>query len=273
MKRIYIITALLLLVTLSGCRQKQQLLSGGTMPVETQPSQEEILYNNMLKNYGTWDTFVAKGNVSLGSLSSSFELRMIQGKGIMVSLRPLLGIEIARAVITPDSLFAYEKLSKLAIAQSLDELREKYPFLPTLDNMQSAILGEPFIIGEGVLSADNFKDFNYEITEGCWLMSPRQLPTDGEYLFVCEEDKVIAALGKQVGTSRIVTCEYSDINYNAGRAMPSTFKVTAQGSSRSYTATCSLHTGSFNTRTSIDRLSASGYRQSTIGDLMKSILK
>lgn len=273
MKRIYIATALLLLVILSGCQQKQQLLSGGTMPVEIQPTQEETLYNNMLKNYGAWDTFVAKGSVSLGSLSSSFELRMIQGKGIMVSLRPLLGIEIARAVITPDSLFAYEKISKLTIAQSLSELRERYPFLPTLENMQSAILGEPFIIGGGVPGKENFKDFTYEITEGCWLMTPRQLPTNGEYLFVCEADKVIAALGKQVGTSRIVTCEYSDIYYTSGRAVPSTIKVTAQGSSRSYSATCAFHSVSFNTPTSIEKLLASGYRQTTISDIMKSLLQ
>lgn len=274
MKRIYLITTLLLLMVTWGCRSKQELIKeGDTAPIETQLSPEEILYNDMLHNYGAWDTFVAKGRVSLGSLSSPFELRMIQGESIMVSLRPILGIEIARVIITPDSILVCEKTSKLSIAQSLTELREKYPFIPTMENMQSAILGEPFIIGQGVPGKDNFKDFTYEITDECWLMTPRKFPDKGEYLFVFDKDILTATLGKQVGTSRIVTCQYSDTHLTAGRQLPTTIIITAQGSSKSYSATLTFDTTSFNTNTSIDKLPGYNYQQTSITDILKSLLK
>ena len=114
MKRtiLFVLNIFLLLVLVSSCKSKQSIVQEvGETPVISK-SKEEIRYNEMLASYGLWDTFVAQGNVSLGGLSSSFELRMKHNEAVQISLRPFLGIEVARAIITTDSAFLYDKVKK-----------------------------------------------------------------------------------------------------------------------------------------------------------------
>ena len=87
-----------------------------------------------MASYPDWNTFSAKGSADLsfgasGSLSASTQLRMVRGEVLQISVRIILGIEVARLYMTPDSLFLVNKMQKQYVAASLQEIGGGCPVL------------------------------------------------------------------------------------------------------------------------------------------------
>ena len=107
----------------------------------------------VIATLGDWQTLQTGGNISLkgsSSFSSSIQVRMVRGQAIYISLRPMLGIEVGRLLITGDSLFAVDKIHKRYIAEKVSLLTSGIPV--TVSDVQDIFLGRPFIIGKGTLS-------------------------------------------------------------------------------------------------------------------------
>ena len=75
------------------------------------------------------------------SISSSATVRMKQDSVIWVSLAPALGIEMARALITRDTLLLLDKMNKEVLTYNFDLLSKQLNFPVTFDLVQAAILG------------------------------------------------------------------------------------------------------------------------------------
>ena len=93
------------------------------------------------------------GNIKLSagsSFSSAIQVRMVRDQAIYISLRPMLGIEVGRLLITADSLYAVDKVHKRYIAEKVSMLTSGIPV--TVSEVQDMFLGRPFIIGKGTLS-------------------------------------------------------------------------------------------------------------------------
>ena len=106
MKRIGQIAILILLLCLTGCKSKEA--AGSRTPAGGKNETER--FHELLETYSTWETFTAKASASVSGagLRSSIEVRMIRGKAVQVSIRPLLGIEIGRLLMTTDSIYIYD---------------------------------------------------------------------------------------------------------------------------------------------------------------------
>jgi len=94
------------------------------------------------------------GNIKLSagsSFSSSIQVRMVRDQAIYISLRPMLGIEVGRLLITADSLYAVDKVHKRYIAEKVSLLTSGIPV--TVSDVQDIFLGRPFVIVKGTLNA------------------------------------------------------------------------------------------------------------------------
>ena len=106
----------------------------------------------IIATLGNWQTLQAGGNINLNagsSFSSSIQVRMIRDQAIYISLRPLLGIEVGKLIITADSLYAVDKVHKRYIAEKVSLLTSGIPV--TVSDVQDIFLGRPFVIGKGTL--------------------------------------------------------------------------------------------------------------------------
>ena len=66
-------------------------------------------FASIVSTLGEWQTLQTSGNISLkggNNFSSSVQVRMIRDEAIFISLRPVLGIEVGKLLITADSLYA-----------------------------------------------------------------------------------------------------------------------------------------------------------------------
>ena len=108
----------------------------------------------IIATLGNWQTMQTGGNIKLNagsSFSSSIQMRMVRDDAIFISLRPVLGIEVGKLLITGDSLYAVDKVHKRYIAEKVSLLTAGIPV--TVSDVQDIFLGRPFVIGKGTLNA------------------------------------------------------------------------------------------------------------------------
>ena len=268
----YLTLILLLLVATTSCHSKKSTVKTSDAVVATS-SFEEMRYKAILDNYAPWQTLVVRGRASLGDLSSSFELRMIHNQAIQISLRPLLGIEIARMIMTQDSIFVYDKINKRSITATVKEVVNGLPIRPTLSNVQSMLTGQPFIPGNDSITANDYALFAIETLQDDWVMQPKKQIEQASYLLLFKELSLIGIGGWQEGTSRQIAVEYSDFDTSTGYHLPTAIAMSAQGSDKKYTMQLSYNSASYNTQTSIEKLSGHGYEKITLSQLLKSLTK
>ena len=141
--------------------------------------------STVIATLGNWQTMQTGGNIKLNagsSFSSSIQVRMVRDQAIYISLRPVLGIEVGKLVITADSIYAVDKVHKRYVAEKVSILTSGIPV--TVSDVQDIFLGRPCIIGEGTLgennkaamkvdaekngivlvSAESYKGYNYAFT-------------------------------------------------------------------------------------------------------------
>jgi hypothetical protein len=79
------------------------------------------------------------------NISTSASIRIKKDSIIWMSLTPFLGIEVARAMITQDSMVLMNRLTREYIVYDFNSLSEKFQFEISYDLVQSMILGNmPF---------------------------------------------------------------------------------------------------------------------------------
>ena len=186
MNHIRIAVCSIVLLILAGCKGGKELIS-------ERPVSQEVRNNfeSLMASYPDWNTFSAKGSADLsfgasGSLSASTQLRMVRGEVLQISVRIILGIEVARLYMTPDSLFLVNKMQKQYVAASLQEIGERLSSPVSLQTVQDALLGRIFLLNSAN-NAYGIDDFEVmESGSSRWSLSPKRQDERFGYRFdVC----------------------------------------------------------------------------------------
>lgn len=152
---IALLIALAMLMTACGALKKTTTNlpdSNTTVQTTTEPAD---INDVIIATLGDWQTLQTGGNIKLSAgsnFSSSIQVRMVRDQAIYISLRPVLGIEVGKLIITADSLYAVDKVHKRYIAEKVSILTSGIPV--TVSDVQDIFLGRPFIIGKGTLNQD-----------------------------------------------------------------------------------------------------------------------
>lgn len=274
MKRIAFIATLALIVVATSCKTKQvaeapqktNIWAGSY--VENLP-QEKRLFNKMIYSYAEWNDFVAKGSISFGNMSSDFEMRMVRNEGIQISVRPALGIEAVRIIITPDEVIAYEKMGRRYISGSMETLKKQLPFDVTLEDLQNIFLGRPFIIGSGNITASDYKNFNIEIDGEEWTMTPVKQYDNINYNFELNGAQLITSVASEANSNSEIRCNYSNIRDISNTLTPTKINVSFVNKSENTSCTIYYESVKWNNGTSIEKISTKRYTRISVNDLEK----
>ncbi|MBL7939713.1 MAG: DUF4292 domain-containing protein [Flavobacteriales bacterium] len=139
--------ALLLLALLStaACKPRRTTVNPNReLPVR---SAEKLLERLLANDTATIRYYSAKANVDLelpeGGKSFKAQVRSVQDSAAWVSIVPALGIEVARVLLTPDSLKLMDKVNDQYFAGDTAAARAKFGLQPSLALLQQALLGRP----------------------------------------------------------------------------------------------------------------------------------
>ena len=222
MKKIIIALTLLAAIT-TGCRSAKETTvttpSGTTItPTQNQQDALDQRLNMLVNTQGNWTVMQVGGNVKVGgikSLSSGMQMRMIRDKAIYISLRPMLGIEVGKIVITADSVLVVDKYHKRYIAEPMSLITNGIPV--TVGNLQDIFLGRSFLLGQGTLGRSNNKDCTLAPDGANFRLSPKQQPKDFTYGFTYDAtNKILAVEVTPVkGNQKPYQATYSDVKLEA----------------------------------------------------------
>ena len=266
------IIALATLLTACGTFKKASTLpdqtpNGQTTSTTGTPADA---YSAIISTLAPWQTLQTGGNITLtgsSSFSSSVQVRMIKDQAIFISLRPVLGIEVGRLLITADSLYAVDKVHKRYIAEKVSLLTSGIPV--TVSDVQDIFLGRPFIIGEGTLDEASRTEVSVDTEGKGAVISPKEAYKGYSYAFAFDKSNRILTLNimPQGSTTATYQVNYADVRSTQSGNIAHSIKVNANVDKRKLDLSLSYKNIEWNGNVKIDRSIPGGYSRMSASDL------
>ena len=130
---------------------------------------------------------MSKGKVTLTAgagktVSSSMQMKMIAGRSISISVRPLLGIEMARLYIANDEIIILDRYHKIYVREKASVLTSGVPV--DINTLQDILLGRPHILGKGTFTAALAGDVMLTADNGTVKLTPVEQYDGFNYAYV-----------------------------------------------------------------------------------------
>lgn len=273
-----LLLSILAMLLSTGCSKK--VVNNGNDASKTVITVVNDINNNQvaanLSQYhqADWSSFKSGGNAELKmggkSMSSSMHMRMKRGKAIYVSLRPYIGIEVAKMVICGDSILLVDKLHKRYILEKASLLTNGIPV--TVDILQDIFLGRAFELGKGSFTQSLDDDFTVEeSSDGKIILKPRNQFNGFEYNFIYDNQGNILSLDVTPSKSGSSTYSvaYSDHKASVTGRVPTDAKVTTQINGRAFELNLEYKDMKWNEDFDIDTKSPNNYKRLDAKDIMQ----
>lgn len=221
--------AALCFMATSCSSSKSQSGSGSGKYVTTQGSAL-----SKVAQFTDWSTLETSGSVTISagkSFSSSMRLKMERGKSISISLRPLLGIEVARIHIEGEDIVIIDRIHKLYVKEKVSLLTSGVPV--DVSTVQDLLLGRAHILGEGTLSMGMEEDVKITEKDGSIELSPVKTYQGINYTYTFDSLNQIASLDVYPeNAASIYNVAYSDVTTTIAGKIATTTNVSTTISNR-----------------------------------------
>ena len=268
MKNKLIILSLIFTATLlTACgtfKKANTTLPDTTTPGQTVQGDSHDPFSAIVSTLGEWQTLQTGGNISLkggNNFSSSIQVRMVHDEAIFISLRPMLGIEVGKLLITADSLYAVDKVHKRYVAEKVSILTAGIPV--TVSDVQDIFLGRPFIIGKGTISEDNKSQVTVSREGNNILLTPNEKYKGYGYTFTFDKSNRITSLDivPQGSTTAAYQVKFSDVKSTTAGNIAHGINVDATVEKKKMAFSLSYKDIDWNKQVKIDRSIPSNYKR------------
>ena len=164
-RRLYHILGIAVLVLLlASCSSTQSLKKSQSIEGMTETEYVE----SVISHAGGWDALTAKMALSIdwegkGATKVNGTLRIKKGEVIQLSIAPLLGIEVARAEISPDGVLVIDRMNKRYVEVSFAEVKTLANADLDFHTLQALFLNELFLPGKDDLTSRDASSFRVEV--------------------------------------------------------------------------------------------------------------
>ena len=258
-------------IMMTACGTAKKAVS---LPDSTSTSQQtttaEGPRETIIANVGEWRTLQTGGNIKLSagsSLSSAIQMRMIRDEAIFISLRPMLGIEVGKLVITADSLYAVDKVHKRYIAEKVSILTSGIPV--TVSDVQDIFLGRPFIIGKGSLNNDLAHEVTVSLNGSNIVLEPLEPFMGYTYDFNFDKAARISALNiaPKGSTTAAYQVKYNDVRSTQAGNIAHGINASATIEKKKVAFSLTYKNIDWNGNVKIDKEMPNGYTRMSAKDL------
>ena len=237
-------------------------------------------WENLLSNHAGREPEILSAKMSL-TLDAGGEktkvngtMRIKKGEVIQLSIAPLLGIEVARAEISPDGVLVIDRMNKRYVQVSFTELQELSHVKLDFHTLQALFLNEIFLPGKEDLSSRDISAFDMDLVGGEVRLDVRK----AKRFSFCFLTQAPDALLKEsfIGlkdTPYGLQWQYGDFRSLEQRQFPTTMKVSLIGAKNPMNASFSLSRLSVSSNWETHTKVSNKYEKVALEDLLKRLLK
>ena len=240
---------------------------------------ESEFVENVIENAGGWNALTAKISLSLdwegkGETKVSGTLRIKKGEVVQLSIAPLLGIEVARAEISPNGILVIDRMNKRYVEVSFAEVKALAKADLDFHTLQALFLNELFLPGKGDLTARDASSFKVEPeAEGVWLNVKRAKRFGYHFLTEAPEALLKESYIGLNGTPYGLRWKYDDFRALERKQFPVDMKLAFEGGKKPVKAAFALSrlstNGDWETRTEVSKK----YKKVELEEILKLLLK
>lgn len=275
MKKISItlIITLVMLMTACGTAKKATVTNptGNTTQQTTVQTQTTTHYDEIIATLGTWQTMQTGGSLTIdvgSSFSSGVQVRMVRDEAIFISLRPMLGIEVGRLLITADSIYVIDKVHKRYAAEKVSLLTAGLPI--TVSTVQDMFLGRPFIIGQGTLNQANKEKATLTNDGAVSVLTPNDKYKGYSYVFTFNKSHNITSLNitPASASTSAYQVRYSNVKKTTAGNIAHTFRASGTVGKKRLTLELNYNNIEWNGSVKIDHSLPSSYSRVNANQLL-----
>ena len=265
----------LMVVILASCSTTKSIKKSHSIEGMT----ETEFVENVIENAGGWNALTAKVSLSLnwegkGETKVSGTLRIKKGEVVQLSIAPLLGIEVARAEISPNGILVIDRMNKRYGEVSFAEVKALVKADLDFHTLQALFLNELFLPGKGDLTARDASSFKVEPeAEGVWLNVKRAKRFGYHFLTEAPEALLKESYIGLNGTPYGLRWKYDDFRALERKQFPVDMKLAFEGGQKPVKASFALSrlstNGDWETRTEVSKK----YEKVELEELLKLIIK
>jgi hypothetical protein len=240
---------------------------------------ETEFVENVIENAGGWNALTAKMSLSLdwegkGETKVSGTLRIKKGEVVQLSIAPLLGIEVARAEISPNGILVIDRMNKRYVEVSFAEVKALAKADLDFHTLQALFLNELFLPGKGDLTARDASSFKVEPeAEGVWLNVKRAKRFGYHFLTEAPEALLKESYIGLNGTPYGLRWKYDDFRALEGKQFPVDMELAFEGGRKPVKAALALSrlstNGDWEARTEVSKK----YEKVELEEILKILLK
>ena len=274
-KRIsYLLMTVLMVALLASCSATKSIKTSHSIEGMT----EKEFVEHVIDNAGGWHALTAKMALSVdlgkGTTKVNGTLRIKKGEVIQMSIAPFLGIEVARAEISPDGILVIDRMNKRYVEVSFAEVEALGKANLDFYTLQALFLNELFLPGKGELTARAASSFKVEPeAEGVWLNVKRAKRFGYHFLTEAPEALLKESYIGLNGTPYGLRWKYEDFRSLGKKNFPTDMKLAFEGGKKPVKAAFALSRLStdadWETRTEI----SPKYNKVELEEILKLLLK
>lgn len=270
---ITLIITLVMLMTACGTAKKATVTNptGNTTQQTTVQTQTTAHYDEIIATLGTWQTMQTGGSLTIdvgSSFSSGVQVRMVRDEAIFISLRPMLGIEVGRLLITADSIYVIDKVHKRYAAEKVSLLTAGLPI--TVSTVQDMFLGRPFIIGQGTLNQANKEKATLTNDGAVSVLTPNDKYKGYSYVFTFNKSHNITSLNitPASASTSAYQVRYSNVKKTTAGNIAHTFRANGTVGKKRLTLELNYNNIEWNGSVKIDHSLPSSYSRANANQLL-----
>ena len=274
-RRIFQLLGMVLMVALfASCSASKSIKKSHSIEGMT----ETEFVENAIENASGWEALTAKMSLTLdlgrkGETKVSGTLRIKKGEVVQLSIALLLGIEVARAEISPDGILVIDRMNKRYVEVSFAEVKALIKADLDFHTLQALFLNELFLPGKGDLTARDASSFKVEPeAEGVWLNVKRAKRFGYHFLTEAPEALLKESYIGLNGTPYGLRWKYDDFHALGKKQFPVDMKLAFEGGKKPVKAALALSrlstNGDWEARTEVSKK----YEKVELEEILKILL-
>lgn len=276
MRRFYpFVWAMMLMAMLASCSSTKSLKKSHSIEGMT-----EVEYlGKVMENTGGWDALTAKMALTISldgknSTKVNGSIRIKKGEVIQISIAPLLGIEVARAEISPEGVLVIDRMNKRYVKVAFDDVKRLAKADLDFHSLQALFLNELFLPGRGNLTIRDASAFGMEaMVDGVMLDVKKGRRFSYRFLTQAPEALLRESRIGLVSTPYLLCWKYDDFRFLGQKCFPTDMQVSFEGGQKMVKAAFALSRLSTDADWETHTKVPGKYDKVELEDILKLLLK